>query len=169
MSHRLLLLIAFVAFLPAAADAQPRLMLGAGVSSPNGDVTDVAGTGVHGQVGLFVAIPTLPVGMRADGVYHRLGAASSAPDRTGILAGTLSLVYTLPGIGLVPYFLAGGGSYRTDLGGAPESSTDTGYHGGFGVNLGTGGLGGFAEIRYVQISSDGGTIRLIPVTFGFRL
>jgi hypothetical protein len=169
--RRLQLLIALVLLTPAVVVGQPRLMLGGGVSTPNGDVTEVAGTGFHAQAGLFVAIPTLPVGLRADGVYHRLGAAGSAFDRTGILGGNLSMVFTLPGVGLSPYFFGGLGSYRTELGaiGVTETVTDTGYHGGFGVNVGTGGLGGFAEIRYLQISGDARTIRLIPLTLGLRL
>lgn len=155
--------------LPVAASAQPRLLVGGGFSAPNGQITDVADPGYHLQAGLQVSIPTLPVGLRGDGAYHRMAATTADLAQTEILAGSLSLVFNLPGVGLQPYFLGGIGSYQTEAGPVddPQKATDTGYHGGFGVAIGGLGFGGFAEIRYVQIQSAT-TARLIPVTLGFR-
>lgn len=170
--RRLLLYTALLALLmPAAADAQPRFLLSGGFTGPSGDLSDVADAGYHGQVGLSVTIPTLPVAIRGDGVFHRLGSANATLADTQILGGSLSLVYNMPGIGLVPYLLAGIGSYETESGlvDATEKVTNTGFHAGFGVNLGSGGLGAFAEIRLVQINGDPGSSRLIPLTFGLRL
>lgn len=170
--RRLPLLALLVALLvPAAVEAQPRFLVGVGLTSPAGDLSDVADAGFHGHVGLFVRLPTTSLGLRGDGYVHHLGAADAVLDDTQILGGTASLVYELPGIQFVPYLLAGIGSYQTETGLLDQTtkSTDTGWHGGFGINLGTGGLGAFAEIRFVQIGGDGGTIRLIPLTVGLRL
>jgi hypothetical protein len=166
------LLVALVLLLvPPAVEAQPRLMFGGGVTSPNGSISDIAETGYHIRGGLHLTIPTLPVGLRADGDYHKLSSADAAFDNTSVLAGALSLVIPLPGVGLAPYFFGGIGSYRTDSGalGATAVVTDSGYHGGFGINLGAVGLGGFVEIRYVVITGDGPSTKLIPLTFGLRL
>jgi hypothetical protein len=168
--RRLLLLVALLAALPATAEAQPRLMVGGGVSAPSGDFSDIAEAGYHVKVAMQVGIPTLPVGLRGDGVLHRFGTADAAFADSEVLTGALSLVFTLPGVGLEPYFLAGVGTYRVETGpaGAPLQGTDRGYHGGFGVVLGGLGLGAFAEVRYVQISGDLATTRLIPLTLGLR-
>ena len=166
---RLLCLVALLTVAPAALHAQPRLMLGGGFTAPNGQITDVAEPGYHLQAGIQVAIPTLPLGLRGDGTFHRLGSSSVDLTDTELLSGALSLVFHLPGVGLQPYFLGGVGSYRIEAGPTDltEIKTDTGYHGGFGVAIGGLGFGGFAEIRYVQIRSDV-TARLIPLTLGFR-
>jgi len=157
--------------LPGAVEAQPRFSVAAGVTAPTGDLSDVAEAGYHGQVGLSVRIPTLPLGLRGDGFFHRLGAADVAVEDTQVLGGTLSIVYHLPGIGLVPYLLAGLGAYQVEAGpvGVAETVNDTGFHGGFGVDVGTGSVGAFAEIRYIQIGGESTTRRLIPLTFGLRL
>jgi hypothetical protein len=160
-----------VSFLPSPVEAQPRIMIGGGVTSPNGSLTQSAATGYHGQVGLHVGIPTLPIAFRADGGFHRLSGVNASFARTQILAGSLSGVLTLPGISLSPYLLAGVGTYRKESGapGSTQTVSDTGYHGGFGVNIGAGGLGAFAEIRFVQINRETVTTRFIPLTFGIRL
>lgn len=168
MRH-LSLVLAVLALAPSAVEAQPRLLVGGGFTAPNGQISDVAEPGYHLQAGLQVTIPTLPLGLRGDGGYHRMAATSVDASQAEILAGSLSVVFFLPGVGLQPYFLGGIGSYQTEAGPVddPQKVTDTGYHGGFGVAIGGLGFGGFAEVRYVQIQSDA-SARLIPVTLGFR-
>ncbi|MDH3271324.1 MAG: porin family protein [Gemmatimonadota bacterium] len=165
------LALALLFFAPASGEAQPRFLVSGGFTGPMGDLSDVADAGYHGQVGLFVQLPTIPVGLRGDGAVHKLGSGDALLADTQILAGSLSVVYHLPGISLVPYFLVGIGSYQTESGpaGAAAKTTDAGFHGGFGVNFGTGGLGAFAEIRLVQINGDPGSTRFIPLSFGLRL
>lgn len=171
MRYLLLLALASALVAPVAVEAQPRLLVGGGITAPNGDISDFAETGYHAQVGIEIGIPTLPLAFRADGGYHKLSASDGAYDDTKILGGSLSVVYKLPGVGLSPYFLGGVGSYRTEAGlaGATETATDTGYHGGFGMNIGAVGFGAFVEIRFVRISGANRTTRFIPVTFGLRL
>lgn len=155
--------------IPVVASAQPRLLVGGGFSAPNGDISNVADPGFHFEAGLSLRLPTLPLSIRGDGAFHRMGAASADVASTDILAGALSLVFHLPGVGLQPYLLTGLGSYRTEWGPVDDvmTETDTGYHGGFGVAVGGLGLGGFAEIRYVHIDGPA-SARLIPLTLGLR-
>ena len=168
--RRLLLLSAlFLLAIPHAAEAQLRLLVGGGLSAPSGTLGDQADAGFHVQAGLQVSIPTLPLALRGDGGVHKLSASSPAMAGTDITAGSLSLVYFLPGVGLQPYFLGGYGSYRTKSGliDAEQTVSENGYHGGFGVAVGGTGFSGFAEIRYVRLNGDAST-RMIPFTVGFR-
>lgn len=169
MRRHLLLPALLLLAIPQAADAQLRLLVGGGLSAPGGSLGDQADPGYHAQAGLQITIPTLPFGLRGDGGVHALPSASPDVAGTQITAGSLSLVYFLPGIGVEPYFLGGYGSYRTKAGpvGAEQTVTENGYHGGFGVALGGTGFSGFAEVRYVRIDGAQST-RMIPFTVGFR-
>lgn len=171
MRRPIVLLLALAFALPASAEGQFRLLVGGGVTSPLGDLSDLAGTGYHAMVGLHLTISSWPVSIRGDGMLHRLGASEAEFDTSQVIGGALSAVYTLPGISFRPYLLGGIGSYRTETGlvGETETFTDTGYHGGFGVELGSGAIQAFAEIRYAHVPTDRGTYRLVPVTIGLRL
>ena len=161
----------FLFFVPAAVEAQPRILVGGGITSPNGDFKDAARAGYHGRIGVELAIPTLPVALRADADFHRLPEAGPLFDSSQILGGSLSLVFTLPGVGLSPYLLGGLGAYRVETGlvGSSDPVNRNGFHLGFGTKIGSLGFGGFVEIRYVQIGGDAGDTKYIPVTVGFRL
>jgi hypothetical protein len=162
-----LMLALVFASAPAALEAQARLMAGVGMSTPLGDFGDAAGVGWHAGAGLQLGFPTLPIALRADGAYHSFGEEAPVP-KTSMLAGALSGVVNLPGVGLVPYVLAGVGMYRTSVDGFDPVS-DSGFHGAFGVNIGALGLGGFGEVRFINVSSDGGAARFVTATIGFRL
>jgi hypothetical protein len=167
--RRITLLVALaLALPPVVVQAQPHLIVGGGITTPSGDFKDSANTGYHLRVGVEIGLPTLPVSLRADGNYHRLGEANATFEATSILGGAVSAVFALPGVGLVPYLLGGVGRYRTDQGLVGSSVTDTrsGFHAGFGINL---GAVGFVEIRYVRIDGDPGDTKYIPMTIGFRL
>lgn len=168
--RRFALLIA-LAFLstPAVGAAQVSLFGGAGLSRPFGDFGEVAESGWHALAGLQVGVPDIPIRLRADGSYHAFGAAAGLPE-SSMLAGAGSLVITLPGVGLVPYILGGVGQYRLKFDATGiDAVTDNGYHGGFGVNVGAMGFGGFAELRVVNVSQSVGDARFVAVTLGLRL
>jgi hypothetical protein len=157
--------------LPAAADAQlPRVLAGGGLSNPIGDFSDEADPGYHGRLGLQLGAPAFPLAGRVEGEYHAFGQPEGGV-KTTVLNGTLNVVVELQGTGLTPYFLAGVGRYRIqrEIGAMEATGTETGFQGGFGVNVGALGFGGFLEIRVVQINGDGGDIRYYPVSVGFRL
>lgn len=154
---------------PVEGTAQVALLGGVGVGRPIGDFGDAAGTGWHALAGMQVGVPAIPIALRADGVYHSFGAPSGG-SASSILAGAGSLVVTLPGVGLVPYFLGGVGQYRlsVDQTGV-DPVTDNGFHGAFGVNIGAMGFGGFAEVRVVNVSQSAGDARFVTATLGLRL
>lgn len=155
--------------LPVSVVAQPRLMAGAGLSSPLGDFGDAADVGWHVTGGLQLDIPTLPVGIRADGRYHSFGQATDLPS-VSMLSGALSVVIHLPGVGIVPYLLGGLGMYRTsvDVDGQDPVS-DPGFQGAFGVDIGALGFGGFAEVRFVNVNGESQDSRFVTATLGLRL
>jgi hypothetical protein len=161
-------LLALVALaLPAALNAQARLMVGAGISSPNGDFADAVDAGKHGRVGLQVSVPVFPVSLRAEGEFHSFSEATGS-EKAQLINGTISAVLSLGGIGLTPYILAGLGSYRYDESTTAEAVTNRGIHGGLGASIGALGLGGFAEVRLVNISGEDGDSRYVAATVGFR-
>jgi hypothetical protein len=155
---------------PAVAVAQATLLAGGGFTSPVSDFKDVADPGYHLSLGAEVGIPSIPVGLRLDGSYHRLPEPSSTFVAPRVLAGALSVIFELPGEGIEPYFLFGVGRYRVEAGPVALARPvyDRGFQTGFGVSLGGLALGAFAEIRWVQV---GGTtdVKYIPVTVGIRL
>ena len=161
-----LLALLAIAFTPLGVEAQARLMIGGGLSQPTGDFGNDVDSGMHGRVGLQVGVPVFPLSLRGDGEFHKFSEASGVGD-TKLLAGALSVVLSLGGIGISPYVLAGVGTYRVDNG-VDSPETDRGIHGGFGVSLGALGFGGFAEVRLVNIDGVAGKTRYIPLTVGLR-
>jgi hypothetical protein len=157
-------------FIPAAAEAQVRILAGAGVTNPISDLNDVTDVGWHAMGGAQLDIATLPISLRGDGGYHSFGEQGSNPQ-TSVLSGAVSLVVTLPGVGLSPYILGGVGVYRTSLDiPADDPTSDTGIHGAFGVDIGAVGFGGFAELRGVSVSTEAsGNFRFLTATLGLRL
>ena len=74
---RRIALLALVALaLPAALNAQARLMVGGGISNPLGDFADAVDAGKHGRVGLQVGVPVFPVSVRAEGEVHSFSEAT---------------------------------------------------------------------------------------------
>ena len=169
--RRILFAAALAAFLlPSVAEAQlPRLMMGVGLSTPMSDFGDDADAGYHARAGLQLGVPAFPLAGRLEGEYHRFGL-SETDNKLSVLYGALSAVLSLDGVGITPYFLAGIGRYRlsSDLE-ESEAINETGFHGGFGVNIGALGFGGFAEFRVVQINTEFYKTRYFPISVGFRL
>jgi hypothetical protein len=153
---------------PLAGSAQVRLMAGGGLDTPMGDFGDAAEAGWHLMAGMQLGVPSIPIALRGDGGYHSFGQAAAAPS-VDMLSGNLSLVFNLPGVGLVPYVLGGVGAYRTSVEGL-DATSDNGFHLAFGVNIGAIGFGGFGEVRFIDVNRDlGGDARFITATLGLRL
>ncbi|MFQ5538477.1 MAG: outer membrane beta-barrel protein [Gemmatimonadota bacterium] len=174
MIKRLTVMAVFAGLLaasPQAAHAQLRFHLGAGVSNPTGDFGDLVDSGFQGRGGVSLGAPLFPLSARAEVEASRFPASQMSSGNATLLGGNLSVILSLGGIGISPYVLAGVGSYRvsfSDEFGMGDATTDSGYHLGFGVNLGILGFGGFLEARFVNVSRDAGDLRTIPVTFGVR-
>lgn len=175
MRRRTLLVALFLlpGLAPAAAEAQPRLMGGGGLSTPFGDLGDRADVGWHALAGLQLGFPTFPLALRADGAYHSFGEASAtgeapAPPKTSMLSGHLSIVWMLAEVGLNPYVLGGVGMHRQSVEGQ-DANSDSGFHAAFGVDIGALGFGGFGEARFVNVNGDDGDSRFVTFTLGIRL
>lgn len=148
------------------------LGISVGAAIPMGDFEDVYQTGYNGTVSLGFHSGGSPLGLRVDGMYN------SFPDRSDLVvprpdyriwSGNANLVYTLPGVGIRPYLIGGGGFYgqKPDVDDA-ETISDFGVNGGLGAAFQLSGFTAFVEARYHHIFSDVAT-QFIPVTFGISL
>jgi len=149
--------------------AQPSLRVGGGISSPNGDMGDLLGSGYHGRVMLSLGVPVAPVSLRFEGAMHRFNASGTDVGKMNQLNGTIGAELTLGLAGIEPYLFVGWGKYRQEYSSEfelGESQTHPGYHAGFGVQAGILGLGGFVEVRIVQVSGDISDSRYVPLTVG---
>ncbi len=153
---------------PASLSAQVHFILGAGLSSPTGDLSNVVSTGYHARAGIQIGAPLFPLSVRAEGDVNRFPAVAGGSGQTTIADGTASLVLSLGGVGISPYVLGGIGRYRASYSGGGGTSTNTGYHAGVGLSFGILGFGGFLEGRFVNISAAGGNARYFPITVGLR-
>jgi len=163
-------LSAFTALLlPVSARAQIRFQPSAGISNPTSDFGDIVDGGYHGRLGLRADIPLFPLSFQVEGeLNHFPGSTSGSAN---VVGGNFSVVLSLGGIGLSPYVLGGLGYYHTSFSDeftGMSSSSDKGFHVGFGVDIGLLGFGGFVEGRYVRVSRAGTDAQWLPVSFGVR-
>lgn len=162
--------IALCAAIPLRAQLVPRsegfrFGLGLGAAIPMGDYGDLDKLGIN-ILGVFeTPIANSPLYLRADGIYSSTAHKGSS-GTTGILGGTASVLYhfSAPQAQARPYVLGGLGIYNVDFG--PSSQTKIGYALGGGVTFSLGGLGAFAEARYVSIQTSGSSLTLVPLTVG---
>jgi Outer membrane protein beta-barrel domain len=137
----------------------------AGASMPMSDAGDVWNAGFRVGGGVEFRAPVLPVGLRIDGAYDRMGLKLDGSSKLSILSGTANAVFTLP---LMPIYAVGGiGMYRSDAG-AGSTSTDFGFNAGLGLRLPLPMLSPFVEARFNQINGDGGNFRYVPIVAGIR-
>ena len=64
MRQFILLVILVLSLTPVTSEGQVRLIIGGGLSQPNGDFTSQVNTGLHGRAGLQVGVPVFPVSLR---------------------------------------------------------------------------------------------------------
>src|SRR5688572_3962055 len=169
------------ALFASAAQAQTPVSfgLGGGLTLPLGDFGDAAKMGFHGM-GLVEFQPaSLPVGIRLDGSYHRVGFSDLFEDVVGegnhqIIMGTLNGVYTFttaPESKFHPYIVAGVGMYnaKANVENADnDSETKFGINGGAGFNFGMGSASVFVEGRFHNIFTEGSSTNFVPITLGVR-
>lgn len=162
--------VALFASTTSAQSSRPvTLGISAGASIPIGDFGDVYNTGFNGTASLGFNSVGTPLGLRIDGMYNKFGGRDDLivprPDYT-IFGANANLVYSLPGQGIRPYLIGGGGIYgqKPDVNGA-ETISDFGVNGGIGAAFPLSGFNTFIEARLHHIFSDVST-QFIPVTFG---
>ncbi|HZI51857.1 MAG TPA: outer membrane beta-barrel protein [Terriglobia bacterium] len=150
-----------------------------GAAIPVGDFADFYTTGYNGTVFLGFKSVGSPIGIRIDGMYNKMSvkddASISIPGVGFVEAATISsananLVYSLPGTGISPYLIGGGGIYglRLDVDGGddPDMETDFGVNGGIGASFPLSGFNTFIEARLHHIFTENRSTQFIPVTFG---
>ena len=158
------------------------LGISAGAAIPAGDFADLYTTGYNGTVSLMFRSVGSPIGLRVDGMYNKLSVKDDAvitfPGLGVVEAAVISgananLVYSLPGVGISPYLIGGGGIYNTKLdiddGDSPDSDNKFGVNGGIGAAFPLSGFTTFIEARYHHIFTDNRATQFIPVTFGISL
>jgi hypothetical protein len=167
-------LLAVTLAMPAAADAQRLVRLGAGggVTLPISDLADVTEQGFHAQVMLGMNIPLFPIALRIDGAYHQLPAAGDGHLRQ--IAVTANARVAGIGLPITPYLIAGVGVYNSRFSdnatadGLPlgtDSSTDFGINAGAGLLVRFVVVQFFAEGRYHHVFNGDG-MQHVPITIG---
>ena len=147
------------------AEAQLRLNVNAGAAMPMGDAGNVWSSGLRAGAGLEFGVPLVPVSLRVDGAYDRLGVKLDGDPNLSIISGTANGVFTLP---LMPIYAVGGlGMYRSDAGDG-ATATDIGFNIGMGLRLPLPLFAPFVEARFHQINMDGGSFRYVPIVAGIR-
>lgn len=148
------------------------LGISAGAAIPVGDFADAANTGFNGTVSLGFQPFRSSIGLRLDGMYNRFSLKDEFDaidaDPT-IIGANANLVFSLPGQGIRPYLIGGGGVYglKTDFEGIDDKyETEFGVNGGIGAAFPLSGFNTFIEARLHHIFTDPGSVQFVPVTFG---
>ena len=143
----------------------------AGASIPLGDFSDVAGTGWHAGGLLQWDTPTFPIGIRAEGVYHKFDDKGATDTNPNMIVGTLNAVWMFPitqPSTVRPYLIGGGGIYNERCDGC-DSQTNFGLNGGAGIRVPLSGFSSIIEARFhIVFDSDVGTSNstFIPISVG---
>ena len=159
-----------------------RFLLGGGTTLALGDFGDAFNNGPHGIAGLAFQPAGFPVGIRIDGMYHRVSGDEDALGfddvNEQIISGTANAVLSLSTSAdtpIRPYILAGGGLYNLkpvgdDVPDGVDGETD------FGINAGAGfdyrasdNLGIFLEGRFHLIFADPDNLNMLPISLGVRI
>ena len=158
-----------------SAEAQKPISFGIGLGATmaQGDFGDAVDMGYHALGTLAWAAPALPVGVRFDASYNRLGFKDDVADGEtfNILGITANATWGIPMAAspVSPYLIGGLGWYQgsTSIEGS-ESDSKIGFNVGGGVKFNLSGFGTFIEARYHMIGGDEGEVdtNFIPITFG---
>jgi len=153
-----------------------QVAVSAGVILPTGDLVENADPGYRLGADVIVQLGSSPVALRAGAAYDRLAHAHEHQDGAEDggyrqVAGTLDVLYQLPGLIAMPYLLAGVGVFDLDQPadhGSGESRTGAGFNLGVGIDFPVAGRIAFLEARWQHASIAGETSRFLPLTLGFR-
>ncbi len=139
----------------------------AGMSVPSRGGSSALETGFHMAGMLGFKPPVLPLGLRAELMYHRFGL-KGVGGNSNVFAGLINATYDVsPSPLITPYLITGVGVYHTSLSGAAEAeqTTHLGLNAGTGLRFDLPGVSPFVEARYHFVR--GGT-DLVPFAFGVR-
>ena len=177
MKRSLFLAIATIALVavPRVSNAQLGVLkpfslgIAGGATQPMSDLKTSTDIGYNGTVAMAINLPFIPVGLRVDGAYNQFGQKAGAPAKLHVASATGNVVWRLPSVGISPYLIGGAGLYMataTVTGSPSQTDNHLGWNAGAGINLPLSVFHAFVEARYNRISTTGGSMEFVPVTFG---
>jgi hypothetical protein len=168
MSRAALALAAILVTSPAL-EAQTSFSVAAGATVPIGSTADGLNTGYNALVALGIKPPLAPLGVRIDGMYNSMDSKVTGVGAFRILAATVN--GTLSGVGMpIPmgYLIGGLGMYNSSVSGGSGSETDFGFNIGAGLSFPLTGFSTFLEARFHFVSSEGESMKFVPISFGLK-
>jgi hypothetical protein len=162
--------VSFEANAQIATAAKPvQIGVAAGAALPTSDLSDITNTG-YNVTGTVAFNPQMvPLGIRIDGSYNRLGFKQGVDGNFSFTSVSGNVLYKIPSASVSPYLIGGGGwchSNASATGGGSVSSNDFCWNAGGGLSMPLSGFDTFIEARYNQIQGNGGSLKFIPITFG---
>jgi hypothetical protein len=155
-----------------------RFNVHAGATLPTGDIGDEGGAelGFRIGAGLELRAPLMPIGLRFDGAYDRMGIedfdlAYSIWNLTAnaVVAPMASPLYFIGGIGFYSLDLTGDDLDEFEaFFGEVDAETEFGFNLGAGLSLPLTGFSTFVEARWHSINTEGSNTSYIPIVFGIR-
>ena len=152
----------------------PRFGISGGLTLPLGDLGNAYGSGFNVQAHASAKPSSFPFGLRADaGLWTSSGKTVSGGGGTGSFTSDSCTFFVVNGNAVynfegakdatfVPYVIGGAGVYT----GTQNFGTHIGLNAGGGVTFKLAGFDAFTEARFHNIFGDGGSARLIPISFG---
>jgi Outer membrane protein beta-barrel domain len=156
----------------AQSSSSARFGVSGGLTLPIGDLGDGYGTGFNIQGHASIKPSAFPLSLRGDlGLITLSGKTVNAGGITG--SNPSLTLFTVNGNAIynfesskdatfVPYVIGGAGIYS----GNRSFGTHFGINGGGGVTFKLAGFDAFVEGRFHNVFGDGGSARLIPISFG---
>jgi opacity protein-like surface antigen len=183
------LAVAASAALPAqmAVSSPVRFGVTGGLTAPVGSLSDNTDLGWNAGALVNVGFPLLPLGFRLDALWQQMpGSGTSAlSTKARVIDGTLNATYSFGGLSPINFYFIGGlgvynvhretrYSYATPSvlpGGVSTSSSSNsqtrfGLNGGIGFLFRLSGFSMFAEARYHDVFTSGGSTQIVPVSVG---
>jgi opacity protein-like surface antigen len=141
-----------------------------GTLADNGPNGGSANLGFRVGAGLELRAPLMPVGLRFDGAYDRMGIEGA--DAAWSIWNLTANAVLQPAMSPL-YFIGGIGFYSTDITGSDvigdvPSESDFGFNLGAGLSIPLTGFSSFVEARWHNINTEGDNIQYIPIVFGIR-
>ncbi len=151
-----------------------RFGVSGGLTVPVGSLGDAYGSGFNINGHASVKPSSFPVTLRGDVSFWTLGGKTISggggvgtfkSDSRNLFSVNGNAIYNFEGAKdatFVPYIIGGGGIYS----GSEGFGTKIGLNAGGGVTFRLGGFDAFTEARFHNIFGDGGSARVIPISFG---
>ena len=166
--------LAAPAALSAQASTDRSLTLGVsgGLSLPTGDFTEGLESGYNLTGHVYLKPATFPsLRFRGDVSFDKWNAEANNAGSFRSLGIVANAMYEFPTSGTSiarPYLLGGLGAFNAKASEADDSDTNIGVQLGGGLNFQLSGFTTFAEAKFVNVFTDGSSLRYIPITFGVR-